>query len=255
MSASNRSQLINKVTTAAILWFGAKPVIGGELTIGELVAFNMLAGQVSMPVLRLAQLWQDFQQMRVSVDRLGDILNTPTEPAARRRATICRRSAARCGSTHVSFRYRPGGQEVLSGVSLAIGPARWSASSAVGLRQVDPRQADAAAVCARAGAGAGRRRRYRACSTRAWLRRQIGVVLQENVLFNRSIRENIALADPALPLERVDAGGGTRRRARVHPRIAAGLRHHSRRSAAPTSRAASASASPSRARWSPIRAF
>ena len=63
----------------------------------------------------------------------------------------------------------------------------------------------------------------------AWLRRQIGVVLQENVLFNRSVRENIALADPAMPIERVDRGGEARRRARVHPRTARGLRHHRRR--------------------------
>src|SRR5262249_19997651 len=60
--------LVNKVTSAALLWFGAQAVIGGTLTIGEFVAFNMLAGQISGPVLRLAQLWQDFQQFRLSID-------------------------------------------------------------------------------------------------------------------------------------------------------------------------------------------
>ena len=63
----------------------------------------------------------------------------------------------------------------------------------------------------------------------AWLRRQIGVVLQENVLFNRTVRDNIALADPAMPMERVIGGGQARRRARLHPRAAGRLRHHGRR--------------------------
>jgi subfamily B ATP-binding cassette protein HlyB/CyaB len=72
-------QLINKLTTAFILFFGAKLAIEGKMTVGELVAFNMLAGRVAEPVLRLATLWQQFQEARVGLDRLGDILNTPTE--------------------------------------------------------------------------------------------------------------------------------------------------------------------------------
>ena len=57
--------------------------MSGDLTVGELVAFNMLAGRVSTPVLRLAQIWQDFHQARLSVERLGDILNTMPEPSFR----------------------------------------------------------------------------------------------------------------------------------------------------------------------------
>src|SRR5207249_1100202 len=57
-------------------------VMRGELTIGQLIAFNMLAGRVSGPVLRLVQLWQDFQQAGISVERLGDVLNAPAEPSA-----------------------------------------------------------------------------------------------------------------------------------------------------------------------------
>src|SRR5271165_1683172 len=79
-TASQAVQVINKVVIAAILYLGAKQVIDGSLTVGELVAFNMLAARVSMPVLRLAQMWQDFHQARLSVARLGDILNTAAEP-------------------------------------------------------------------------------------------------------------------------------------------------------------------------------
>ena len=79
-TASQAVQTVNKLVIAAILYFGAKLVIGGEMSVGELVAFNMLASRVSAPVLRLAQIWQDFHQARLSVDRLGDILNTMPEP-------------------------------------------------------------------------------------------------------------------------------------------------------------------------------
>jgi ATP-binding cassette, subfamily B, bacterial HlyB/CyaB len=79
-TASNVVQLINRLVSAAILYFGAKLVIAGDLSVGELVAFNIMAGRVSAPVLRLAQMWQDFHQARLSIARLGDILNTNPEP-------------------------------------------------------------------------------------------------------------------------------------------------------------------------------
>src|SRR5262249_4263547 len=79
--ASQGVQFVSKAVTALTLYFGAHLVIDGQLTVGELIAFNMLAGRVAQPVLRLAQLWQDFHQARVSVARLGDILNAAPEPA------------------------------------------------------------------------------------------------------------------------------------------------------------------------------
>ncbi|PJG45909.1 hypothetical protein CAF53_16830 [Sphingobium sp. LB126] len=67
---SHLIQVVSKLTTVAILYFGAKAVIAGDLSVGSLVAFNMLSGRVAQPILRLSQLWQDFQQVRISVDRL-----------------------------------------------------------------------------------------------------------------------------------------------------------------------------------------
>jgi subfamily B ATP-binding cassette protein HlyB/CyaB len=203
--ASGGSQvisLINKLTTAAILWFGARAVIDNELTIGELVAFNMLAMQISAPVLRLAQLWQDFQQFKLSIDRLGDIINTPVEPgsSARQNLPPIRGDVV---FDEVGFRYRPGGPEILHALSLRI-----AAGEVIG-------------IVGRSGSGKSTltkllQRLYSPESGRifvdgidislldpSWLRRQIGVVLQDNVLFNRSIRDNIALANPALPLDAV----------------------------------------------------
>jgi subfamily B ATP-binding cassette protein HlyB/CyaB len=204
-TASQIVQFVSKVVTAGILYFGARLVIDGSLSVGELVAFNILAGRVSMPVLRLAQIWQDFHQARLSVQRLGDILNTTAEPTyatARTRLPAIRGNIA---FDHVSFRYRIDGQQVLHDVSFDV-----PAGQVVGI--VGP-------------SGSGKstfaklvQRLYVPESGRvlvdgmdlamadpAWLRRQIGVVLQENVLFNRSVRENIALADPAMPMERIVA--------------------------------------------------
>ena len=109
-TASQVVQFVSKIVTAGILYFGAKLVIEGSLSVGELVAFNILAGRVSTPVLRLAQIWQDFHQARLSVLRLGDILNTTAEPtytAARARLPAIRGNIT---FDHVTFRYRIDGQ-------------------------------------------------------------------------------------------------------------------------------------------------
>jgi ATP-binding cassette, subfamily B, bacterial HlyB/CyaB len=200
----NVIQYIDKMTTVLVLFLGAQAVINGELTVGGLIAFNMIMHQVTAPVLRLSQLWQDFQQVQISVERLGDILDTPPES---RRLASANLPPAR-GEIHianVTFRYEPGGREILNGVDLKIpagqvvgivGASGSGKSTLTKLIQqlyrpergqvlvdgVDISQVDT-----------------------AWLRRQIGVVLQENTLFDRSIHENIALSNPALARAQVIA--------------------------------------------------
>lgn len=192
---SHSIQIVSKLTTVAILYFGAQAVIAGELTVGSLVAFNMLAGRVSAPILRLSQLWQDFQQVRISVDRLGDVLNSPAEPEYNPNRASLPPIAGEVTFDKVRFRYRPDAPEALRGVSLDIGagemlgivgPSGSGKSTLTKLvqRLYVPEQGrvlvdgvDLALV------------------DPPWLRRQIGVVLQENILFNRSVRENISLGD------------------------------------------------------------
>lgn len=201
--AGNGVTLISKLVTVSTMWLGAKLVIDGHMTVGQLVAFNMLAGHVSTPVIRLAQLWTDFQQIGVSVKRLAEILNVRTEASGSKSAmpTI----AGRIEFDKVSFRYRPDGQLVMKGLSLVVLPGQ-----VIG-------------IVGRSGSGKSTlaklaQRMYvpeagrvlvdgidLALTDASSLRRQIGVVIQENVLFQRSIRENIALADPGAPLDKVVA--------------------------------------------------
>lgn len=203
--AGQIAALIQKCTTIAVMWAGAYQVIGGALSIGELIAFNMLSGQVTGPLLRLVNLWQEFQQVGVSIQRVGDVLNSKPEPSYNPNRTTLPQIAGAIAFDNVTFRYRPDGSPALQQVSLLLQPGHivgvvgrsGSGKSTIAkliqrlyvpergrvlidgvdLSQVDP----------------------------AWLRRQVGVVLQENFLFNRSVRDNIALTDPGLSMDCVIA--------------------------------------------------
>jgi ATP-binding cassette, subfamily B, bacterial HlyB/CyaB len=203
-TGSQLIQLISKLNMVLILYFGAKAVIDKDLTVGGLVAFNMFAQRVSGPVIRMAQLWQDFQQVRIAIERLGDVLNQPVEPGTGSRVAL----PSLKGDVRfegVKFRYGLDGPWTLDDIDLAI-----PAGTSLG-------------IVGSSGSGKSTltkllQRMYVPAAGRvmidgvdiaqidpAWLRRQIGVVLQENLLFNRSIRENIALANPAMPLDKVMA--------------------------------------------------
>jgi subfamily B ATP-binding cassette protein HlyB/CyaB len=201
--ASQGVQLISKIITALTLYFGARAVIAGTLSVGELVAFNMLAGRVSQPVLRLAQIWQDFQQTRISVERLGDILNSPPEPAFTPSKTSMPAIRGDINFNHVTFRYRPDAATALNDVHLHIpagqvvgivGPSGSGKSTLTKLVQRFYAPENGQVLIDGTDLG---------MVDVSWLRRQVGVVLQENVLFNCSVRENIALSDPGAPIEQV----------------------------------------------------
>jgi len=195
--------LASKILTVVLLWLGAKLVMDGELTVGGLIAFNMLSGRVNAPILKLSSLWQDFTQMKVSIKRLADIMDAAPEPAFQPNRSTPPAIQGRVTFEHVSFRYSPKAAEVLTDLSFDVQPGE-----VIGLVGVS---------------GAGKttltrliQRLYTPDSGRilidgmdlnlvdtAWLRRQIGVVGQDTLLFNRSVRDNIALADPSLKMEDV----------------------------------------------------
>jgi len=195
---------VSKLTTALLLLFGAKAVIDGEMSVGELVAFNMISAQVAQPILRLSQIWQDFQQVQISIDRLGDILNMPTEPLNLAHGNLPPAKGA-IEFRNVTFRYRAGAPEALKNISLAIRPG------------------EVVGIVGRSGSGKSTlakliQRFYIPEEGQvlvdgvdvtqvnpAWLRAQIGLVLQENLLFNRSLHENIALTNPSMTRAQVIA--------------------------------------------------
>ncbi len=201
--ASQLAALVNKLMTLGILWWGAQLVMRNELSVGQLIAFNMLAGRISSPILKLVQLAQDFQQARIAVSRLGDILNAPREPGFHPGRSRLPAVRGEIRFEAVRFRYRPDTAPVLEGLDLAIRPG------------------EIIGIVGKSGSGKSTlakllQRLYVPESGRvlvdgvdlatvdtAWLRRQAGVVLQESFLFNRTVRENIAICHPALPMEAV----------------------------------------------------
>ncbi|MGE4554321.1 MAG: type I secretion system permease/ATPase [Desulfovibrionaceae bacterium] len=201
--AVQATSFVNKLTTLLILWIGARSVMDGDLSIGQLIAFNMMAGRISGPILRLSKVWQDFQQAGVSLQRLGDILNNPIEPGYNPNRSSLPDLKGAVDFESIHFRYRPDGPYVLQDVTLHI------------------RAGETVGIVGRSGSGKSTltnlvQRLYVPEKGRvlmdgidltlvdtAWLRRQVGVVLQENNLFNRSVRDNIALSDPGVSMERI----------------------------------------------------
>lgn len=199
--AGNIGGFIQQVFILVILWFGSYQVMQDKLTVGELIAFQMMSGQVIAPILRLVNMWQSFQQTMVSVERLGDIMNEPAEPAFNASRTTLPAVRGDIVLDRVTFRYRSDMSEALYQLSISI-----KAGSSIG-------------IVGRSGSGKSTltkmiQRLYVPESGRllidgvdlaqvepAWLRRQIGVVLQDSFLFNGTIRDNIGAARLDAPLE------------------------------------------------------
>ncbi|CQR74689.1 Toxin RTX-I translocation ATP-binding protein [Sporomusa ovata DSM 2662] len=200
---NNSSNLIQGLSSFSILWFGGHMVMAGKMTVGQLIAFQMLSGQANAPLLRLVGMWQSFQLVGLSVERLGDILNTPPEQAHSTRQAGLPAVQGAVALEDVTFRYSIDGPVVLNGIHLNIKP---------GMR---------VGIVGRSGSGKSTltklvQRLYLPEAGRvlidgmdiakaepAWLRRQIGVVLQENYLFSGSVRDNIATARPSASMEEI----------------------------------------------------
>lgn len=201
--ASQLAGLINKLTTLLVLWFGASLVMAGALSVGQLIAFNMFASRVSAPILRVVQLWQEFQQAGIALERLGDILNTSAEPGLALGRSAPARLSGAIQFKSLSHRYGPDGRNVLQGIDLSI-----AAGEVIG-------------IVGESGSGKSTiakliQRLYLPTHGRLlidgvdiqqlpghFLRRQIGTVQQESFLFNLSVRDNIALAKTGATFEQV----------------------------------------------------
>ncbi|BAY11358.1 peptidase domain-containing ABC transporter [Calothrix sp. NIES-2098] len=201
--ANSTSNFLNKLSSLLVLWVGAYLVLKGELTLGELIAFRIISGYVTSPILRLAQLWQSFQETALSLERLSDIVDTPEEAESNRQNIPLPAIVGAVKYENVSFRFAASGPLQLSNVNVEI-----PAGEFVG-------------IVGQSGSGKSTMmklllRLYEVESGRILidgydigkvelysLRRQMGVVPQDPLLFDGTVQENIALTNPDATTEEI----------------------------------------------------
>lgn len=199
---SSIANTLQKLMTLSILYFGVLLVLENKLSVGQLIAFQMFAGQFLAPIMRLAMLWNEFQQALLGVDRLGDILNTPIEQDDAKALTL-QNIKADISFKNVSFKYTSSSPLVLRNFSLEI-----QSGKSIG-------------IVGRSGSGKSTitkllQRLYYPTEgaifidgidirhlNPSWLRQNIGVVLQENYLFSGTIKENIAYSYPSASMDMI----------------------------------------------------
>ena len=201
--ANSTSQFLSKLSSLLVLWVGAYLVLKGELTLGELIAFRIISSYVTTPILRLAQIWQNFQETGLSLERLSDIVDTPQEAEVDRNNIPLPAVSGAVKYENVSFRFAASGPLQLSNVNV-----EFTAGKFVG-------------IVGQSGSGKSTMmklllRLYDTESGRILvdgydiakvelysLRRQIGVVPQDTLLFDGTVQENIALTNPEATTEEI----------------------------------------------------
>jgi subfamily B ATP-binding cassette protein HlyB/CyaB len=199
--AVTSSQALQKIMTLAVIYFGVSLVFNKSMSVGQLIAFQMFASQLSGPILRLVHMWQDFQQAKLSLERIGDIINTPPEVVGG--AITVSQLKGEIIAKEVSFRYAPDSPLVLDNINFKI-----DAGMMVG-------------IVGRSGSGKSTiaklmQRLYLPVEGTMmidgvdirhmdplFLRYRTGIVLQECFLFSGTIKENIAMAAPDANMERI----------------------------------------------------
>ena len=201
--ANSTSQFLSKLSSLLVLWVGSYLVLKGELTLGELIAFRIISSYVTTPILRLAQIWQNFQETGLSLERLSDIVDTPQEAEVDRNNIPLPAVSGAVKYENVSFRFAASGPLQLSNVNV-----EFTAGKFVG-------------IVGQSGSGKSTMmklllRLYDTESGRILvdgydiakvelysLRRQIGVVPQDTLLFDGTVQENIALTNPEATTEEI----------------------------------------------------
>ncbi|MCR9387273.1 type I secretion system permease/ATPase [Vibrio metoecus] len=201
---NNRSnhivQLLQKITSVAILWLGATEVLSLEMTIGQLIAFNMMTNHITQPLARMVELWGQFIQTRVAIEKLGDILNLPVEQHTGSDNIAIHGAIS---FKNILFRYQPDipptindlSLEIRAGETLGIVGTSGSGKSTLArllLRLYSPEQGTITIDDIPLN-------RIKV----QLLRQLVGVVLQENFLFHKSVSENIAQSKPEASLKEI----------------------------------------------------
>ena len=198
------SQVLQKLSQLLVLWVGADLVLKGQLTLGQLIAFRIISGYVTQPLLRLSSIWQNIQELRVSFERLGDVINTPQESSTADQANIpLPPIEGKVVFDNVSFSFQSGTPPVLKEIDLVVEPGTFvgvvgqSGSGKSTLMKLLPRlyNPDRGRVLID-GYDIDKVELYS-------LRRQIGIVPQDPLLFSGTVNENIALTRPEADSEEI----------------------------------------------------
>ena len=201
---SGFSGIVQAGITMAILWYGGRMVMNGEFTLGQLIAFQMISRQALSPMTKLLTMWPQVQQVGLALERIGDILNTPMEPIVQE---MGKRGAPRIDGaiqfTDVSFRYRVDLPLVLKNINLTVLPGqkigivgRSGSGKSTLTNLVQNLYIPEAGSIVIGGIDTKE-------ANLSWLRGQIGVVMQENYLFNSSVRDNIAVSRPTATMDEI----------------------------------------------------
>lgn len=204
------SNMLQKLSQLLVLWVGASMVLKADLTLGQLIAFRIISGYVTQPLLRLTGIWQNIQELRVSFERLADVVDTPQESDEKDKNNIPLPSIlGRVEFDNITFSFNPSGPPVLKNINLIIpagtfvGVVGQSGSGKSTLMKLLPRlyipQSGRILID---GYDVNKVELYS-------LRRQVGIVPQDPLLFSGSINENIALTDPDASSDAIVAAAQT----------------------------------------------
>ena len=197
--------LFANVGTLAIIWFGGWQVIGGRLSIGDLVAFNTLLGFMLFPILTIGFLSASISRAGASSQRVFDVLDAPLDVEDAPDASILLPLSCRVDFDNVSFRYPGSTRDILNGVSFTARPGQTVAilgttgSGKSTLVNLLPRFYDVTGGAVRLDGNDVRE------VTLSSLRSQIGIVLQETRLFSGTVRDNVAFGKPEATDEEIVA--------------------------------------------------
>ncbi|MEQ9358975.1 peptidase domain-containing ABC transporter [Coleofasciculus chthonoplastes] len=205
-TAGSASNFLNKLSALLVLWVGAYLVLDGQLTLGQLIAFRIISGYVTSPLLRLAQLWQNFQETALSLERLSDIVDSPQEADEADRLNIPMPAIkGEVEYENLSFRFGTSGPWQLTNINLHfpagifVGIVGQSGSGKSTLMKLLPRLYDV-------DSGRILIDNYDISKVELYsLRRQVGIVPQDSLLFDGTVQDNIALTNPDASAEEIIA--------------------------------------------------